>query len=110
MSGALAALGGSDAIGNLLGSLGGMDGLRSLLGSDKKDDSNPLSALGDIDPAFLLKAGKALSGLNNKPDDRCLLLAALKPYLRKERRERVDEAIRILKLMRVAELFRKDLF
>lgn len=75
-----------------------------------KGDGNPLSALGDLDPSLLLKAGKALSGLNNQPDDRCILLSALKPYLRRERRERVDEAIRILKLMRVAELFRKDLF
>lgn len=66
--------------------------------------------MGEIDPAFLLKAGKALSGLNSQSDDRCLLLSALKPYLRKERRDRVDEAIRILKLMRMAELFRKDLF
>ncbi len=57
-----------------------------------------------------MKAGKALSGLQDRPDERCTLLLALKPYLRKERRERVDEAIRILKLMRMAELFRKDLF
>lgn len=58
---------------------------------------------------MLLRAGKAISGLQKKPDDRCLLLSALKPYLRKERRSRVDEAIRILQLMRLAELFRKEM-
>ena len=63
-----------------------------------------------LDPALLLKAGKALSSMKDQPDDRCTLLTALKPYLRRERRERVDEAVRMLKLLRVAELFRKDLF
>lgn len=80
-----------------------------LLG-DQKGTESPLSALGEIDPALLLKAGKALSSLNDRPDDRCLLLSALKPYLRRERQERVDEAIRILKFLRMAECFRKDLF
>ena len=43
---------------------------------------------------------------NGKPDERCTLLGALRPYLRKERQERIDEAIRILNLLRLAELFR----
>lgn len=71
-----------------------------------KESDDPLAGL---DPKMLLRAGKAISGLQNKPDDRCTLLSALKPYLRKERRERVDEAIRILQLMRLAELFRKEM-
>ncbi|MBQ8892891.1 MAG: hypothetical protein IJ043_00600 [Clostridia bacterium] len=55
---------------------------------------------------MLMKAGKAISQLNNKPDDRCNLLVALKPYLRRERQERIEEAIRILNLLRLAEIFR----
>lgn len=50
-----------------------------------------------------------LSKLNNKPDNRCILLNALKPYLRKERRDRVDEAIRILKVIQMIELFQGGL-
>lgn len=46
----------------------------------------------------------------NDPDERCTLLGALKPYLGNERRKRADEAVQILKLLKVAELFRKDLF
>jgi hypothetical protein len=57
----------------------------------------------------LLRAGKALSKLQSHPDDRCSLLSALKPFLRKGRRDRVDEAIRILQLMQMAELFRKEM-
>ena len=68
-----------------------------------------LPALGKdgLDPALLMKLSKAMAGLRSKPDDRCALLTALKPYLREGRRERVDEAIRLLQLWRLAELFRE---
>ncbi len=73
--------------------------------------SGLLPALGGgkdgIDPALLMKVSKAMTGLHSKPDDRCTLLTALKPYLRQERRARVDEAIRILQILRLAELFRE---
>ena len=71
--------------------------------------SNPLGGLlpEGLDPALLMKVSKAMSGLGKQPDDRCNLLTALKPYLREGRRSRVDEAIRILQLMRLAELFRE---
>lgn len=73
-----------------------------------------LSSLGGLmpeglDPSLLLKAGKALSGMND-PDERCILLGALKPYLGSERRKRADEAVQMLKMLKIAELFRKDLF
>lgn len=85
----------------------GLGGLLSAFSNSKKEE-NPLAALGGIDPAMLMRVGKAVSGLQSKPDDRCSLLTALKPYLRKDRRARVDEAIRLLQLMRLAELFRKE--
>ncbi len=62
--------------------------------------------LGGLDPALLLKAGNALSRMNSQPDERCALLTALRPFLRSERQERINEAINILKLLRLAELFR----
>ncbi len=82
-----------------------MGGLLSSLAGEKKEND----LLAGVDPAMLMRAGKALSGLHKKPDDRCILLSALKPYLRQERRTRVDEAIRILQLMRLAEIFRKEM-
>lgn len=77
---------GGEGLGGLLSSFGGDSGL---------------------DPAMLLKAGQVISKLNSTPDDRCTLLSALRPYLRPERQERVDEAVRILHLLRLAELFRR---
>lgn len=76
----------------------------------QKHSDDPLSAvLGGLDPTLLMKVGKAVSGMQGKPDQRCSLLTALKPYLRPDRRERVDEAIRLLQLMRLAEIFRKEM-
>lgn len=80
----------------------GLTGLLSALGG--KSD-----VLKGVDPTMLLKAGKAIAQMNGKPDDRCILLGALKPYLRQERQNRVDEAVRILNLMRLAELFRGEI-
>lgn len=82
---------------------GGGDGLGGLLSSLTGGGND---TLGGLDPALLIKAGNAISQLNSKPDDRCTLLSALRPYLRRERQERVNEAIRILHLLRLAELFR----
>lgn len=42
-------------------------------------------------------------------DPRCDLLLALKPFLRKERKSRVDEAAKILKMLRFAQAFREGL-
>ncbi len=81
----------------------------SAFAPQKHADDSPASLLGGLDPALLMKVGKAVAGLQGKPDQRCSLLTALKPYLRPERRERVDEAIRLLQLMRLAEIFRKEM-
>ncbi len=81
----------------------------SAFAPQKPSDDSPASLLGGLDPSLLMKVGKAVSGLQGKPDQRCSLLTALKPYLRPERRERVDEAIRLLQLMRLAEFFRKEM-
>lgn len=60
-----------------------------------------------MDLATMMKLGSLLSKAGSEADPRCDLLLALKPFLRKERRARVDEAARILKLMRLAQAFRE---
>lgn len=86
-----------------------LEGLVAAFAPQKKSEDSPAPMLGSPDPALLMKVGKAVSGMQGKPDQRCTLLTALKPYLRPDRRERVDEAIRLLQLMRLAELFRKEM-
>ena len=83
-----------------------LEGVLSAFAPQRHSDPSPL---GEVDPALLMKVGKAVSGLQGKPDQRCSLLLALKPYLRPDRQDRVEEAIRLLQLMRLAEIFRKEM-
>lgn len=69
---------------------------------------NPLSALlGDqADLGSMIKFAGLLQKAGAEADPRCDLLLALKPFLRKERKARVDEAAKILKLLRLAQALR----
>ena len=51
----------------------------------------------DIDIGTIMKLSQLFN--NNAEDDRSKLLLSLKPHLSKERRERVDQAVKILKLI-----------
>ncbi len=53
-----------------------------------------------FDPIMLMKLGE-MFGSVQKPDDNTALLLALRPHLRSQRRERVDRAVRLLRLMTV---------
>lgn len=62
---------------------------------------SPLSALSGLDPR-LLQLGMGLLSEYSAPDDRkTALLEALKPFLKPERREKLDQAARIARLTRV---------
>lgn len=62
---------------------------------------SPLSALSGLDPR-LLQLGMGLLSEYSAPDDRkTALLEALKPFLKPEQREKLDQAARIARLTRV---------
>ena len=62
---------------------------------------SPLSALEGLDPG-LLKMGMGLLSEYSAQDDRkTALLAALRPFLKPERQEKMDQAVRIARLTRV---------
>ena len=72
---------------------------RGMLGGG--GDSNPLSALSELDPQ-LLQAGLRLFSEYSATDDRKVaLLNALKPFVKPERYAKVDKAVQIAKLARV---------
>lgn len=54
----------------------------------------------DLD--MILKLGSMFSDLNTD-DERAKLLRDLKPFLSPEKRDKVDQAIKILKLLKIAE-------
>ena len=87
----------------------------SLLGNDNKqeenksDFSNLLRGDGMPDIKDMQKIMSVFSRLNNKGDDsRTRLLLALKPHLSKERQEKVDSAVKILKFLELLPLLKES--
>ncbi len=79
----------------------------SLLGNAPEETTQP-DNLPDINT--VTKIASLLSGAR-EDDSRAALLSALKPFLSEERRPKIDSAIRLLKLAKMAETAGKsDLF
>ena len=93
---------------SLLGMLGGIGG------GDREDKSPPPpqdqgnqgGGLG-FDPALLSTLSRAMAALR-EPDKNIQLLKALRPYLEAERQKKVDEAVKILHLMKLAPLLQES--
>lgn len=72
---------------------------------DAQDEaaSEPLSALGQLDPRLVQLGLKLLSEYTSSDDRKTALLEALKPFLRPERQAKMEQAIKIAKLSRVIQ-------
>ena len=96
-----------DMIGKILGDPASMErisGLASQLmggGEEKKAESEPL--LPGLDPAMLSGIGKLMAGMNSD-GGKAELVAALGPYLKPERRSKLEKAVKISRLAHVAGL------
>lgn len=80
----------------------------SILGGEQKQTNEPSQPdINLFNPAILSNLGmlsKALSG----DDDRTALIKALKPMLSDERKQKADEAIKILKLLQLMPLLQES--
>ena len=75
----------------------------------KKDEPEDPSFFGNLDGAELGNIMSIVSKLNQKNDDpRTALLAALKPHLSDRKREKVDTAIKILRLLELLPLLKES--
>lgn len=96
----------------LLSDPSALEGIRSmaagLLGGSEKAEPEPkpnvFPEMPDIDIGRLMSIMGRLK--NNETDDRTRLLLALKPHLSEKRRERVDKAVKILKLLDMLPLLK----
>lgn len=66
-----------------------------------EEEPSPLSALAGLDPKLLQMGMGLLSEYSAQDDKKTALLAALKPFLKPERQEKIDQAVRIARLTRV---------
>ena len=74
-----------------------LSALTSLLSSSNDEGKSDDDGF-NLNPETMLKIGKALSSL--KTDDKDVaLLRAIKPFISDERKHKVDEAVKILKLL-----------
>lgn len=64
--------------------------------------SSPLTADGQIDPQMLSGIISLLGQYNSNDDQRVALLTALRPFLKEKRYAKIDKAIQIAKLSRMA--------
>lgn len=78
------------------------DKLKSLIGGDDTP-----SLPDGIDPSMMLKMTKLMSSMKNgEDDDRTRLLRDLKPYISPARARRVDEAVSMLRLLKLVDIFK----
>ncbi len=61
--------------------------------------------LGDIDPQMLKMMSRVMEQYGSGGDDgKALILNTLKPYLKEERRQKVDEALKIARMAKLAKI------
>ena len=85
-----------------------LSALSGILGALGKDNSasTPAGTMGGADMiALVSRLGPLLSQVNQE-DDSTRLLRALRPMLSEQRRQKIDEAVKILQLMRLLPLLR----
>lgn len=71
--------------------------------------ASAIPGLGDVSPKLLTAIGRILGGLNASGDGKAALIASMKPYVRPERRETLDRALKIAKIARAARLVMGEL-
>ncbi len=64
--------------------------------------ASPPPDLNGLTPGMLSAIGKILGELNKKDDGKAALIASMKPYVRPERRETLDRALKIARIARIA--------
>lgn len=70
----------------------------------KQTSSVPTQLFDGLDPAMLQNMGRIMEEMNRQDDEKYALLEAMKPYLKEKRRNKMDRAMKIAKMTRLAEL------
>ena len=71
----------------------------------ENDPPSPLSALDGLDPRLLRMGMGLLSEYSAQDDKKTALLAALKPFLKPERQEKVERALQLARLFHLGRKF-----
>ena len=100
-----------DGIGDIIGSfLGEPENGKDCGCEEKKDSKTECVAVEDgLDPVMLLNIFSKVKQLQekNQNDDKVRLLKALRPFLGKQRRQKVDQCVNLIMLKELAPLLGK---
>lgn len=62
----------------------------------------------NLDPNTIMKITSAFSKMNNKNDPRANLLYSLKPYLRDNKKDKLDQYVNLLNITKIADILKDD--
>lgn len=76
--------------------------------SSTNNSNNSNFDFSQIDMNTILKMKSAFDNMNNKNDPRSNLLYSLKPYLRQNKQEKLDQYVNLLNFSKVADMLKND--
>ena len=86
-----------------------LNNLGNMLNSNNQSNQNS-SQNGNfnLDMNTIMKMKSIMENMNNKNDPRANLLYSLKPYLRDNKKEKLDQYVNLLKVSKIAELMNNN--
>ncbi len=90
-----------------------MQNFSSMMKNNSKDDNSKGNSennfdFNNIDMATVMKMKSVMEKMNNKNDPRSNLLYSLKPYLREQKQEKLDQYANLMNVAKIAELLKND--
>ena len=82
--------------------------LNSNNGTSNNQTNNQNSNNFNIDMNTIMKMKSVMEKLNNSDDPRSNLLNSLKPYLRNEKKEKLDQYANLINFAKIAEIMKND--
>ena len=76
--------------------------------SNNNNSNNNNFDFSKLDMNTILKMKSIMEKLNNSNDPRTNLLYSLKPYLREERKDKLDQYANLLNIAKIADVFKND--
>lgn len=80
---------------------------RSLMGGDSAGETPPqenADPFPDFDPALIGKISRLMRSDAGKGSDKRALLEAMKPYMSEKRRQKMDKALKIARIAKLAQM------
>ena len=104
---------GSPDLNNLLSQVSPemLNNLSSILNSNSQNSSNASSNSNNnfnLDMNTIMKMKSIMENMNNKNDPRANLLNSLKPYLRDEKKGKIDQYMNLLNVSKIAEIMKDN--